>query len=48
MASPVQVTALEVEVKQIRGEIEALKREIAELKAAPPPPRNSRSQGHRP
>ena len=29
MASPVQVIALEVEVKQIRGEIEALKREVA-------------------
>ena len=34
MASPVQVIALEVEVKQIRGEIEALKRVVAELKAA--------------
>ena len=34
MVSVVQVIALEVEIKQIRGEIQALKREVAELKAA--------------
>ena len=33
MVSHVQITALEVELKQIRGEIEALKREVAALKA---------------